>query len=79
MISARAGNFVPDSISYFEGIATFRPMPSGRGAAACACTTAWMRVRMSGVQTKDLTICHLHDFGFITMRFSIAKVHSHQN
>ena len=33
---------------YFEGIATFRPMPSGRGTAACESTTAWMRARMSG-------------------------------
>ena len=33
---------------YFKGIATFRPMPSGRGIAAWAFARASMRARMSG-------------------------------
>ena len=35
-------------LDYFEGIATLRPVPSGRGTAAWLSTTAWMRARMSG-------------------------------
>ena len=34
--------------AYFLGIATVRPVPSGRGTAACEATTASMRARMSG-------------------------------
>ena len=35
-------------LRYFEGIATFRPMPLGRGMVAWAFANAWMRARISG-------------------------------
>ena len=60
LVRGRSQRLTPMVARYFEGIATFRPMPSGRGTAACESTTAWMRARISGGKGRDLSRLHVH-------------------
>ena len=44
---------------YFEGIATFRPMPSGRGTAACECHDRLDAGADIGRKRRDLARLHV--------------------